>query len=244
MIPMLIVGMVITGSRGPFLGIILTLPIAMIICRRHASKAWQPFAIVVIVVTFITSFAMLSEQFTTRITNMWKSGYDVQQSASTRTDLFTWTVDHIAERLVLGHGTGAWAVNWGGIDEIQYPHNIVLEVLYEEGLVGLFVLLLFLWIIFRRWRQTSRLIYQYGLDTALYRYVHIGGLLFLFSLIQTMKSGDLNDNRFMFFCAGLVVATFSPVRRRVEEISSESEPGVDGYQQLEEVDFQDTQVLY
>jgi O-antigen ligase len=144
----------------------------------------------------------------------------------------------------LGHGTGAWAVNWGGMDEAEYPHNIVLEALYEEGMIGLSVLLLFIWIIFRRWRQASVLINYYGLSVEQYQYTHIAGLLFLFSLIQAMKSNDLDGNRLMFFCAGLVVATFSLARRRVEEISSESEPGVDGYQQLEEVDFQDTQVLY
>jgi O-antigen ligase len=218
MIPMMIAGMVVTGSRGPFLGIILTFLIAMIVCGRQASKVWQPVVIGVVAVAFIASFALLSEQLTSRIANMWKGKYEFRQATISRTVLFTWAVDHISERPVLGHGTGAWAVDWGGMDERRYPHNIVLEVLYEEGLIGLFVVLLFLGVIFRRWRQASRLIYQYDLDTTLYRYVHIGGLLFLFSLTQAMKSGDLDDNRFMFFCAGLVVAAFNLVRTLSEEV--------------------------
>jgi hypothetical protein len=82
------------------------------------------------------------------------------------------------------------------------------------------------------------------LDIGIFQTVHTVGLLFLFSLFQAMKSGDLDGNRSTFFCAGLVVAVFRLVYRRVEEISSESELGIDGSQQLEEADFQETPLLY
>ena len=223
MIPALIVGMVLTGSRGPFIGIILLMPIAMFVCKKRASKVWQPFVIAIMVVTFIMIFALLSEQLTSRISNMWKSSYDTSQAASSRTRLFSWAIERIPERIIMGHGTGAWAVDWGGVDEQRYPHNMILEVLYEQGLVGLSVLLPFLYVIFRRWRQSSGLINYYGLDTTLYLYTHIAGLLFLFSLFQAMKSGDLIDNRAMFFCAGLVIAAFNLARTYSEQVVSDEQ---------------------
>lgn len=240
-IPPMLIGMIITGSRGPLLGIALTLPIAMVVCRRHASKAWQLIVVSVVVIMFIASFAMLSEQITSRISDLWKSDYDLREATSSRTYRFSWVMDHAAEHPVLGHGAGAWSVDREGVDERSYPHNIILELLYETGLVGAFLLSLFLWLIFKRWRQAARFVFLCELDIEVFQIVHIVGLLFLYTFSQTMKSGDINDARFMFFCAGLVVAAFSVVRRMVEEISLESEFAftAEDQQDLEEYGSQD-----
>jgi len=239
-IPPMIVGMIITGSRGPLIGIALTLPIAMVVCKRHASKVWQLIVVSAIVIMFIASFAMLSEQITSRIASMWKSSYDLREATSSRTYRFAWVIDHVAERPVFGHGAGAWSVDRWGVDERSYPHNIILELLYEGGLVGILTVSLFLWLIFRRWRQAARFVRLYELDIEAFQIVHIAGLLFLYTLSQTMKSGDINDARFMFFCAGLVVASFSIVRRMAEEISLESEFTAEDQQALEGYGFQNT----
>jgi len=69
-------------------------------------------------------------------------------------------------------------------------------------------------------------------------------LLFLFLFTQAMKSGDINDNRFMFFGAGLVIAAFSLVRRSVEEISLENELIAEDRQYSEGFELHNTQVLY
>ncbi|MCK4795653.1 MAG: hypothetical protein KAV87_68625, partial [Desulfobacteraceae bacterium] len=114
----------------------------------------------------------------------------------------------------------------------------------EQGLVGAVIVSLFLWLIFRRWRQASQFVYLYELDIGIFQIVHMAGLLFLFLFTQAMKSGDINDNRFMFFCAGLVVAAFSLVRRTVEEISLENELIAEGEHYSEGFELQDAQVLY
>lgn len=221
MVPLMIAGMLMTGSRGPLIGLILVLPIAMVICRRYASKTWRPVVIAVIVISFMVSFATLSEQLTRRISNMWASGYDAKQSTTSRTYMWSWTFPRCFDRPVLGHGTGAYSVDSDGVDARLYPHNMFLEVFYEEGVVGLFVLSIFLWVIFQRWRQASALIYQYGLGMDLYMYLHIAGLLFLFQFSQAMKSGDLLDQRFTFFCTGLIVAVFNLARTFSEQVYDE-----------------------
>lgn len=243
-LPLMIAGMVITGSRGPFLGLILTWLVAIFICRRGISKAWIPVITAAISIAMIVSFAKLPEIATTRIANMWRSRYDMTAAAYARTERFVWTADRFVERPVLGHGTGAFAVDRGGQDIRAYPHNIILELLYEQGLIGAAVLLIFLWLIFSRWRQAARLVYLYELDIGIFQIVHMAGLLFLLTLTQAMKSGDIDGNRMMFFFAGLVVAEFNLVRAMAEEISLENELIPEGQQDFEGFELQDGQFLY
>ena len=239
----ILIGMLITGSRGPFLGMVITWLVAIFICHRGVSKAWVPFIVVGMVVAGVISFISLPEKGATRVATIWKSGYDAKEAFYTRTEMFAWTAKRIPERPILGHGTGAFAVDRGWQDERLYPHNIILESLYEEGLVGAAILVLFLWLIFKRWRQAARLVNLYGMDVETFQTVHIAGLLFLFTLIQAMKSSDINGNRFTFFCAGLVIAAFNLVRRVTEEASSGNVLTANE-QRLEGFDFQGAQVSY
>lgn len=244
LIALMIAGIVITASRGPFIGLGFTWLVAIFICRKGVSKAWLPFIAGAIVIGLVVSFTKLPEIATARVATVWKSGYHMKEAAYARTEMFIWTARRFPERLILGHGTGAFAIDRGGQDEREYPHNIMLELLYEQGLVGAVIVGLFLWLIFRRWRQASRFVYLYELDIGIFQIVHMAGLLFLFLFTQAMKSGDINDNRFMFFCAGLVVAVFSLVRRTVEEISLENELIAEGEHYSEGFELQDAQVLY
>ena len=242
--PFMMAGMILTGSRGPFAGLILTCLVAIFICRRGISKAWLPFIVGAAVVSLMVSFVKLPERVTSRIATLWESGYTAKRAVGTRTEMFVWAVRRSPERLILGHGTGAYAVDRGGQDERSYPHNIVIELLYEQGLVGAIIISLFLWLIFRRWRQAARFVRLYELDIGIFQAVHIAGLLFLFAFMQALKSGDINDNRFMFFCAGLVLATLNCVRRSIEDITFENEPITEEVHHLEGLEFQDTQVTY
>jgi O-antigen ligase len=238
-IPLTIGGVIITGSRGPFLGMVFTWLMAVLICRRGLSKIWVPIIGIIMLIAMVASFVSLPEIASERIATVWKSGYDAKEALYSRTEMFSWTAKRISESLIFGHGTGAFAVDRGGLDERAYPHNIFLEVLYEQGLVGTILLLAFLWLIFRRWRQSANLVQSHSLAPEIYVAVHIAGLEFLFTFVQAMKSSDLDWNRLMFFCAGLVVATFNLVCSKVMELYGESELVTAGQQRLEEVDFQD-----
>jgi len=240
LIPMVVVAMILTGSRGPLVGLVLIWLAAVFICHRETSKTWQLFIVGAIVIILMISFAKLPEQVTGRIARLWSGSYELGTDVSKRTNLFSWALERFPERPVFGHGTGSFAVGYGGQDVRLYPHNIIIESLYEQGLAGGITLILFVWLIFRRWKHASKLVRLYELDIGIFQIVHTAGLLFLFSFIQAMKSGDLDSNRFMFFQAGMVVAAFGLVYRRVEEISSENEPELYGSQQIEEADFQDT----
>jgi O-antigen ligase len=242
----MMVGIIFTQSRGPFLSLVSTWLAAIFICRRGVSKGWQPFIVGAIVAATIIAFISLPSEVTSRITNIWRSSYDTKQASLTRTDLYAWAIERFPERPVLGHGTGAWAVDRENQDITLYPHNIILELLYEQGLVGAALIILFIWFIFRRWRQASRLIYLYEphIHLEIFQLVHIGGLMFLFTLLEAMFSFDINGNRLMFFCAGLVLAVFNWTRRGIGEVYADSELITSDWEQLEGGGFQDAEVLY
>ncbi len=216
MIALMIVVIIITASRGPFIGLFLVFIAALFACRRYASKAWRPLAIILVFFAVTGTIALMPEQATARITGMWKSKYDTKRATQARTVLFAYAFSHWIENPVLGHGVGQWGVDYLGVDERAYPHNIFLELLYEQGIVGLVLGIAIFWSIFNRWRRASSRVIDYGLNLELFSMVHIAGLLFFYNLIVAMKSGDLTDNRLLFFCAGLVVAIYNVVQKESE----------------------------
>lgn len=239
-IPVLITGMIITGSRGPFAGLLLTLTLGAFICRKKVSKIWFPLIGAVLMVAMVTAFIRLPENTTLRIRNMWKSKYDMKEAGSSRMHLFTWTTSRVGENIIFGHGTGSFAVDKDGVDKREYPHNYFLELLYEQGLIGTFLGGLLLWLIFRRWWVSSRY-YAMAFDDEMNQIIQTAGLLFFFYFLQAMKSGDIDDNRFMFFFAGLVVAIFGWLERSLAEGYVAQEFGVDDSVYVDEQDFDGAQ---
>ena len=243
-IPLLLGVMITTGSRGPFIGILLTWLVAIFICYKQMSKVWFPLFVIAGAIALSMLFVKLPEISTERIARIWRSGYELKSASQSRMEMFIWAASRFIEQPVLGHGTGAFAVDRGGIDERKYPHNIILELLYEQGVVGAAVLCAFLWLIFRRWRQAANLVKSYLLTPEIYGAVHLAGLLFLFTFTQAMKSGDVDGNRIMFFYAGLVIAAFNVTQRMAEEISLENELAVEGQRYSEGLEFHGTEILY
>jgi O-antigen ligase len=107
------------------------------------------------------------------------------------------TIEAIPDNLWLGQGVGSWSVFYYGKDARGYPHNLFLETTFEEGMVGEVLLLLFLYLLAtatRRMLRATKL--QYGV---------IAGLL-LYCVSVSMFSGDLDDNRILWFWAGITMA--------------------------------------
>jgi O-antigen ligase len=97
--------------------------------------------------------------------------------------------------LLIGEGFGAWPVLiTPGEDTQYYPHNIVLEVGFELGAVGLLLLGALL---------------GYTLVNTAQGWIASGdpvhlvfGALFVYMLANVMVTGDLNENRYFFALVG------------------------------------------
>lgn len=95
---------------------------------------------------------------------------------------------------LFGLGAGGWPVFNGDGQVFWYPHNMVLEVASETGILGVGVLTSFL-------ISLARLLPVRDF----YRNAHaaVFCLLLLFSGFNALKSGDINDNTLFFVALGL-----------------------------------------
>jgi O-antigen ligase len=84
-----------------------------------------------------------------------------------------------------------------GRDTRDYPHNLFLETMFEEGVVGQVLLLLFLYLLAVAIRRT--------LITTNSQYGVLAGLL-IYCVSVSMFSGDLDDNRLLWLWAGIIMA--------------------------------------
>jgi len=90
-----------------------------------------------------------------------------------------------------GHGFGSFGVFYFHIDERSYPHNLFIELFFELGIIGLF---LFLFIIFYNLR--------------FFKINNFFSLLLVFSLFNSMKSGNFSDQWIMFLSLGGLISDY------------------------------------
>lgn len=96
-----------------------------------------------------------------------------------RLDLFEFFFDYDLQYLK-GTGIGSYSLFFLGEDVIYYPHNIFLELFFENGLIGLFLFCLILYIFF---------------DSFKYNIIFF---LALFYFITSLVSGDIPGNNNLF----------------------------------------------
>ena len=107
---------------------------------------------------------------------------------SARIDRFRVSIDGFLDSYGLGVGTGGFAHIYGASGK-EYPHNIVLEVAVEQGLLGLFTLLVLFGIV----RRKINLVYRYEDQD----YVVFGQLIasiWFYMLINAFVSSDISGN--------------------------------------------------
>ncbi len=114
------------------------------------------------------------------------------------------------KRPLLGHGTGSFAVDAFGKDEPAWPHNIILEAMYETGLAGTCALLAFLLITVRMALRGLRLAV-----TPPVRFLATAPTACLVMLLtQSLSHADLDGARLLFLFAGVLFANLWQVKTR------------------------------
>ena len=117
------------------------------------------------------------------------------EEANPRTKFWRRAMDYWADSPLVGHGVGAWPVLYMGRDQRHYPHNIILELLVETGLVGLVLFTALVLVLaqrapLRRLREDPALMLAFMLCTN--------------AFVNSMTTGDLADNRNLFAMLGLL----------------------------------------
>jgi len=189
---------IMTGSKGPLISVIMLLAFTYVINTRLTGKkivivclAVIGVAVIIYYITNSTNYFIIS-RFSLDSALVKDPGYRVSR--------YTYTLGAIPEQLITGHGMGSWAkYYWGSFGIIptanDYPHNIVLEMLFESGFV-----MTLLWIgaifkiynFFRSYRQDALYVFM---------------LVLLANVLFGMFSGSIIDgNRGIYYYFAICVA--------------------------------------
>jgi O-antigen ligase len=90
---------------------------------------------------------------------------------------------------LFGYGTGSFGYYYSGSDMKLYPHNMFIEILFDMGLIGFLVFMLFLFSIIVHLMSRKKLILL---------------LIVLVPFLDAMKSFSITDLRILFFLLGFI----------------------------------------
>jgi O-antigen ligase len=187
------------GSRGPLLALVFALLATGAVWLARVPGKLAPVLLAVTAAAALLPFISLPQDSSQRLS---RAVRDPVASFRTdpRYDIFSQAVTLIEHHPLVGVGAGGFqSVGRLGVPPEDYPHNMVLEVWSELGLLPLVILL------------ASIVTLLTGLWRGAWRHAHdrAGPLLYvligflLFNLFATLLTGDLNDNRAFWGVFGL-----------------------------------------
>jgi len=204
------VALLAANSRGPMLSFALTSAWVFVARFRYMKSRHVVFMVIIGLCLLVALFFVLPEQVTSRYVDLFGGGSDVVSRTASKytinTRLFAWkaaigTAFSNVKNLLFGIGVGGFSNIFYGLDVRLYPHNMIFETLCELGLIGLLLLgWHFKLIFFRAHKAIKSLAGPQQLTVFAY---FIGGI---FLLISAEFSGDLNDNRRLWFFLGACLA--------------------------------------
>jgi O-antigen ligase len=108
------------------------------------------------------------------------------------TAAFTW----IPRAPIFGFGVGSWPILIHNGDFQDHPHNMILDIMFDFGLVGLAMIAVLFWVCLK-----PITVHRLRTDPLLLA----TAMLTINTLMNAMTSGDLQENRAVFLMLGLLL---------------------------------------
>jgi len=164
----------------------------------------------------LLSFIFFHKQFSSLIMRMTLLTQGGGESFLARLDLFNSSLKAFYKNPILGSGIGGFGIYYSGLDIRLYPHNMILEIGSELGILGLtsyFFLLGFCLMYFLALQKKYK-------EKRKYHSLLIAILVvFIFMFLNTMVSGDINDNRLFFTWIGIIYSIGRIFREEESQLS-------------------------
>jgi O-antigen ligase len=209
LVPIFSFALIASAARGP----IVALLVVLILNLATSAKMFSRLVLTALLlgVSTYAAFSVFRQidpsRYNSKVSQIADlvEGKSTTGSAAARLTFYRQTIAAIPDHLVIGGGLGSWSVFYYGADERGYPHNLFLQIAFEQGLLGIATLGFFLAtmaaVSLRMLRKTGT------------RYAVFPSLV-LFCVIVSMFSGDLDDNRILWYWAGVTLAVCAIVRFR------------------------------
>lgn len=194
------------GGRGPVISLIIAIMLWAWISYRKADYI-KPVPIVLFVISscgfwLLLNFKAMIEQsvLIKRMGEIVTADGTIDQSIILRWEYYQSAWQAFIEHPLQGIGLGSWPQYFGMGDVYWHPHNMLLEILSELGVIGLTLFSATIWEMQRQinWREVKLSPTVISLSAAL-----------LFSIMNAIKSGDLNDNAALFVMFGLLAGVLT-----------------------------------
>jgi len=193
--------LLVIGGRGPFLAAAASVLAAFVLFGEKSFSNWfkSMFGLVFVLFTLGALSPMISSFLP--LTTLHRLETLLEEpgggtSAQGRLERIGGALRQISEAPVFGQGVGSFYWYYGDPTLTRdYPHNIILELWSETGLVGLFLFFLLMFHAVRKikWAKLSQ------------HPMHFVAILILVNaFLNALVSGDVPDNRLLFVALGLI----------------------------------------
>lgn len=196
---LLVTAMFLTGGRGPVIATAFAALLALFARGPGGRKSgrYRVLLLFLLLGTVLWLFYFLSHEPSATVRRFGGLiGGDLGASGQTRVLYYGEALHIWADRLIWGHGIGSWPLLIGIGDQRAYPHNIILEIGVEGGLIAFLAFVA----MFARALSYARSRLKQGSDpftiTAL--------MMIACTFVNAFVSGDLADNRVFFAALGAV----------------------------------------
>lgn len=207
----------VVGGRGPLLATIIPIGIPLLasIEFESATVVWVRksflFLMTIVLLAVISMIYLMNQEDAPatlrRLELLLQSNEGMGGSAQARLSYYITSIELWIKQPIFGYGVGSWPVLVEHTDARGYPHNIILETLFEFGMVGMIIMsTMFVY----AFRSLGSWLY---IRTSPYRLIVL--MIFANALLNAFVSGDIPDNRFLFATLGLMMFEETPAE--VEE---------------------------
>lgn len=188
---------IVTGSKGPIISLIVAF--IYYLFKMNNSKIDNTILLKKLIYIIIVSLVLgiiifnvfggsefIKNRFTIESIFINAEGYRVNRYFR------TWEM--IKDNILIGNGFGSWPVLYSGIDKIDYPHNIILELWSETGIIGLGLFTSIIMYAIKKIKNSSR---EFNAISS----------IFIMNLVMAMFSGSIAEgNRSIYTYLGIICA--------------------------------------
>ncbi len=189
----------LTGTRGP----LLILPIVFIMIS-YAYRRTINFKLVVGLMLLAGAIYFAGNQIrSATVVEKQFSTIDIKESFNDRVFLSRAAFMEWLESPILGTGTGSSIYDIRSTGGLKYPHNMLLEVLNEFGLIGFLPFVILLYCAFIGWRYCIKTEFENTSIKAEYVLVFS---CFIYHFILSFKTGSYAGSQMFYFFLGASIS--------------------------------------